>query len=77
MVDDVQAEYYGMKFDRDSIRVDEGNQTFDIVRDNCIFQVYNGDIDHDEGAHDTIPITRARLENDFKLYKIIPLVEKK
>jgi hypothetical protein len=76
MVDDVQAEYCGMEFDRNSILLDEEDQTFCIVQGNSIFEIYNGDVDHDEGAHDTILVTRNRLENEFKLYKIIPLVAK-
>lgn len=68
-LDGVEVLFDGIRINKENVFIDLINKTIDVKIGNCSYCVYNGDITHDEGAHDTIGVTCAKIREDFVAYR--------
>ena len=65
------GDYNGITFGIKDVKVDEDTKKIWIQFGNSKYIVYNGAVECDEGAHDTIDSTTICLEDNFKIFKRI------
>jgi hypothetical protein len=56
-----------------TIKLDNDEQYFGLKSHNTSYMIYDGDLDWDDGAYDTIAVTMARLSK-IKLFKLEEVV---